>query len=775
MRRHHRNKKSHYPTIDWKIIEKNFSSEHNHHSETIFSLGNGYIGLRGTYEEGYQPNQLKTTPGSYINGIYESEQIIYGEPVFGMPKTGQTMINLADWKIICLKIQDEIFSMLEGKLEFYERTLDLKEGKLIRKIIWESPKGRRVAITIIRLISLSEVHKAVIRYQVEPLNFSGKLSFSSEINGKVRNYHHLCDQALMVRETDVSSDMGYLLHETKNSKIAIAIAIQHRFVSSDSEFLFQSKGLKNESSISILHEWAAKAGEKYQLDKYISFYTSNDWPKEKLKSHTLNEVRDACDKGFEYLLREQKKFLTDYWQEVDIKIVGDLALQQGVRFNAFQLLQSCGRDGKTGIGAKGLTGEFYEGHYFWDTEIYINPFFLYSKPELVKNLLLFRYNTLDCARERAKLLGYDGALYPWRTINGYEASAFFEGSTAQYHINAAIVYAIYKYVEATDDHDFLIKFAAEIIFETSRLWASLGGFIPLKNNKFCLNEVCGPDEYKSGVNNNCYTNYMARFNLEQGVKVAKMMGKDYPMEFKQLKGKIKLTQKEIENWQLCASEMFLPFNEELKVHPQDDSFLYKEDLVIDDLPEHQLPLLKHWHPLNIWRYQVCKQADVVLLQFLLGDLFDDQIKKANYDYYEPRTTHDSSLSSAIFSIIASEIGYKEAAYNYFMQTARLDLDDYNSNTYEGIHSACMGGSWLCVTHGFAGMRVYQGILHFNPYLPQGWESYQFNIRIVGQKLIISVDSVGVNYYLQEGDKISFWHNDQKINLKKGDKISLLIE
>lgn len=768
MRKYHLNREVIYPYNEWQIVESKYQPEHNQRNETIFALGNGYIGLRGTFEEGYSGAPKTTTPGTYINGVYESEQIMYGEFVYGMPQFSQTMVNLADWKIIRLKVEDEWFDMLQGKIEDYRRVLDLKEGILHRTLTWESPKGRRIAIEITRCISLTEKHRAAIRFAVTPLNCTGRLSLISEIDGDVRNHHYLREPALQVLEVETDSGLGYLLQETKLTKIAVAFATDHRFFSGEREFSFEESWQKDDKSFAITYTWEAKKGERYWLDKFVSFYTSFDLEKKALRDSVLQEVQEARDKGFCGMLEDQRQYLQDFWHDVDVVIEGDTALQQGIRFNAFQLLQSCGQNGYTSIGAKGLTGEYYEGHYFWDTEVYINPFFLYSRPEIVRQLLLYRYSKLDGARNRAKVLRNKGALYPWRTINGDEASAFFEGSTAQYHINAAIIYALHKYIEVTGDEEFLVKYGAEILFETSRLWADRGGFVKMKGNKFCLNEVCGPDEYKSGVNNNCYTNYMARFNLQYGVQVAQMMAEKYPEEYQKLAERIKLSAEEINYWRRCAEEMYLPFSEELGIHPQDDSFLYKEELDIDALPPEQIPLVRNWHPLNIWRYQICKQADVVLLMFLLGNLFDDEVKKANYDYYEPRTTHDSSLSSCIFSILASEIGYRQHAYEYFMQTSRLDLDDYNGNVHEGIHAACMAGSWMCMINGFAGMRVYDGVMHFKPYLPEGWQSYRFRIKFQGRKLLLDINHEGVYYTLEEGDTLELYHNGHRVELRKGE-------
>ena len=761
MRKYHQDITAIYPYNEWKIVEEEFNPLYNHRNETIFALGNGYLGLRGTFEESYSSKELETTPGTYINGIYESESIYYGEFIPKMPQQGQTMVNLADWKQIRLKIDDHWFNMLEGKIENYQRVLDMKQGFLNRKLLWISPAGHKVTIEIKRCISLSEQHQAAIQFSVIPLNFSGSLTFSSAIDGSLPNSHHLREKGVEVTKKEIKGDRGLLAQLTKTTQIGICFAMDHYF-SCDGEI--QREKYINHDSIELRYTCQAVENKTYTLEKYIGVYTTRELSLEKLEEEAILEAARARRAGFDKMLAKQKLFLKEYWQEADVKIDGDMALQQGVRFNTFHLLQSCGRDGKRSFAAKGITGEHYEGHYFWDTEIYINPFFLYSQPDFVKKLLLYRYNTLEQARAKAQLMGHKGALYAWRTINGEEASALFEGSTTQYHVNAAIIYAVHRYVEATEDIDFMINYGAEMIFETSRCWSDRGGFIPMKDNQFCINEVCGPDEYKPGVNNNCYTNYMARFNMQLGIEVAALMKEDYPEKYRELKEKIALKEDEIDYWQRCVDEMYLPFNEELGIHPQDDTFLYKEDIDVDSLPEEDIPLVRNWHPLNIWRYQVCKQADVVLLMFLLGHHFSDKVKKANYDYYEPRTTHDSSLSSCIFSIMAAEIGYKEDAYNYFMQTARLDLDDYNGNTHEGIHAACMAGSWMAVINGFGGMRVYNGKLHFAPYLPDGWKGYQFTINFKGRKLEIRVNVEQVRYTLIKGDDLEFYHLGDKIEV-----------
>ncbi|MFW5719120.1 MAG: glycoside hydrolase family 65 protein, partial [Halanaerobium sp.] len=686
-------KDSIYPHQAWKITEEEFILENNHHNEAIFALGNGYMGLRGTLEEDYPGSEDSTTPGFYINGVYASEEIIYGEEAPNLPKNGQTMINLADWSEINLYINEEKLNLLKGQILDYKRELDLQQGVLRRRVLWEDRQGRKIEIKVTRLISLSREHIGAIRYQFKAVNFSGKISVNSAINGDVSNHHHLRNKkALEVIESEVDTNTGHLLHRVKSTKFKVAYVVEH-LMDDYSKENCEVKKRSSDNRIDWIFEISAVEGEEYTIDKIVGINHSREEGESPLSDARASAAR-ASITGFENLVEEQAEFMSGYWQDVDVKIDGDDALQQAFRFNAFHILQAAGKDGQTSVAAKGISGEHYEGHYFWDTESYILPFYAFQRPEVARNLLLFRYNTLDKARKNAERMKLDGVLFPWRTINGEEASGFFMGSTVQYHINADIAYAVNLYYQVSRDQEFMENYGLEILIETARMWLSLGSYIPMKDSKFCFNVVCGPDEYKPGVNNNAYTNYMAKFNLDTAVKMAEIIKSRSPEKYKRLAERIELTDKELDNMKEIKEDIFLPYNEELEITPQDDSFLYKNPIEVDNIPDAELPLVKNWHPLIVWRYQVIKQADVILLMLQLGDQFSRELKIRNYDYYEPKTTHDSSLSPAIYSIIASEIGYKNQAYNYFMQTARLDLDDYNENAYQGVHTACMGGTWL---------------------------------------------------------------------------------
>ncbi|KPU27262.1 glycoside hydrolase [Caloranaerobacter sp. TR13] len=770
-----------YPLDEWRIIEEKFDVESNYLDETIFSLGNGYIGMRGNFEEGYYGPEGTSLEGTYLNGFYESHPIKYGEEAYGYAKKSQTMLNVTNSKIIKLYIDGEEFNMFTGNILSYNRTLDMKEGVLTRKIVWETSARKRVQIVIKRVVSLENKHLAAINYEVTPLNFNGEITIISALDGEVKNQvsngdprvgSALNEQVLKILSKHQEKSFGAITQKTTNTEFVLVCAMEND-LQTESNYRLEDSPSQMVRAKYIID---AKEGERIVLKKYITYYTSKDYPTYELLSRAKETLLQAKKNGFEKILISQREFLEDFWKQACIEIKGDKALQQGIRYNQYQLLQSVGRDGKTNIAAKGLTGEGYEGHYFWDTEIYILPFFLYTYPEISRKLLEYRYRILDKARQRAREMAHEkGALYPWRTIDGEECSAYYPAGTAQYHINADIIYALKKYVEVTGDVEFLLDFGAEILFETARLWADLGSYIPKKNNKFCIDCVTGPDEYTAIVNNNCYTNYMAKMHLEYAYDIAKLLKEKYKEKYIELAKKICLQEEEVNEWKRAANNMYLPYDEELKIHPQDDSFLEKPIWDFENTPSEKYPLLLHYHPLVIYRHQVCKQADVLMALFLLGDKFTLEEKKRDFDYYEPITTHDSSLSSCIFSIIASEIGYYEKAYNYFMQTARIDLDNYHNNSQHGIHTACMAGTWMCVVNGFAGMRVYDGNLRFNPYLPEKWDSYKFRIRFKECQIEVKVDSAGVNYKLIDGNSLEFYHGNQKVNLKKGQEICLDIQ
>jgi alpha,alpha-trehalose phosphorylase len=762
-----------YPDHEWEIVEEEFKPQYNLRNETIFALGNGYLGLRGNLEEGWSGPPGDTIEGTYINGFYESEPIPYGEIAYGYAERSQTMLNVTNGKVIRLFVGDEEFRMQNGAVSEYRRTLNLQTGILTRSLVWRSPRGKTVRLRIARLVALGQKHLAAIRYEVTPLDCDGTIRLVSLLDGDVGNLTATDDpragSSLTVRALQLQSkrtDGTYLelMQRTRNTGFSVMAAAEH-CLTTESGYTLAAVDGRVATGVEFAIE--ARAGVPIRLEKYLAYATTRDLPEEGLSEFGRALLDRAKGGGFAALREQQRQLLEAFWSKADVTIVGEPGIQQGIRYNIFQLLQSAGRDGKTNIAAKGLSGEGYEGHYFWDSEMYVVPFFLYHHPGISRKLLEYRYRILDQARRRARQMAHPkGALFPWRTIDGEECSAYYPAGTAQYHINADIAYAIRQYMQATGDWEFLKEYGAEILFETARIWADLGEYIPQRGNRFCINCVTGPDEYSALVNNNCYTNLMARAHLEYACDTAAWLRQNAPAAYQSLAARIDLAEEEIDAWREAARRMLIPFDEASGLYLQDDSFMDRAPWDFANTPAENYPLLVHYHPLVIYRHQVCKQADLVMALFLLGELFTPEEKRRNFDFYERVTTHDSSLSPCIFSIVASDIGDVAKAYRYFMATARMDLDDLHGNTHQGIHVANMAGAWLCLVQGFAGMRTANGVLSFNPRLPEPWREYGFKIAFQGRLIQVRVDRRGAMLTLLEGEEMTVMLQGETVLLQK---------
>jgi len=747
-----------YPSEPWTVTEHAFDIETNQRDETVFALGNGYIGMRGNFEEGYDGPKGTSLHGTYLNGFYDASPITYPKARhYGHPKFHQTMLNVTDGKIIELYVDGEKFSLFTGKVEQYQRQLDMRKGTVTRTQVWESTSGKRLQIRIERFASFTNKHLALIRYEVTPLNFTGELLLVSAVNGLVANQAAGGDpragsaftgQVLHTKDSYEHETFGALLQQTTVTKFSLLCGMEHQ-LSHDYELETKLEGQRLEKRFRV----HAAEGDPVVLDKFITYYSSKDYPEEELLRRATDELEIAKKAGFEQIAAFHKAYLDNYWQTADVWVEGDDALQQALRFNAFHLLQSVGRDGRTNIGAKGITGEGYDGHYFWDTETYMLPFFLYTKPEIAKQLLKYRHHILPKAKARAAEMSQAGALFAWRTIDGEETSAYPAASTAQIHINADICYALKKYVEATGDLQFLYNEGAELLFETSRFFADAGAWI--EGRGFCLTGVTGPDEYTTVVDNNTYTNLMVKDQLEYAVKVAEDMKAEAPERWFELQAVMGLTDEELAAWDKAARHMYI--HRQNGLIGQDDSFLNKPVWDFANTPKEHYPLMMHYHALYINRHQVLKQADLVMAMYTQGHRFTPWEKQRNYNYYEPLTTHDSSLSTCIHGIVGAELGYLEKAYEYFMHTARVDLDDYHLNVKDGIHTASMAGSWLMIVNGFAGMRQMDGELHFQPEIPDNWPSYTFRLTFRGSLISVRVTKDGTTYRLLEGEPVAIRH------------------
>lgn len=765
-----------YPGNEWKIIEKQFYPDFLGQMETIFALSNGYFGMRGTFEEG----RPFYNHGNLINGFYESWPIVYGEKAYGFAKTGQTIVNLHDLKIIRLFVDDEPFFLPTANLKHFTRTLDMKEGTLSRDILWEMPSGKLVSIKSTRLVSFEHRHLAAIQYEVTVLNSQAPVVILSEItphrtirgtDGDPRDTRFFREKVLNP-QVKIAEDLQIILgFRTQNSQMTLGCGFDHTFAT-DNPISWKNEASDDDGRITFSVQ--AQPDIPVCITKWMSFHTSRGTSPEDLCRRAGRTLARAKENGFEAILDSQRQFLKKYWRICDVRMAvierrkgrgrSTEEWQQAIRWNLFQLCQASSRAEGSGIPAKGLTGSGYEGHYFWDIEIYVLPFLIYTNPRIAKNLLKFRHSMLDQARQRARDVNQKGALFPWRTINGDEASAYYAAGTAQYHINADIMFGLKKYVEVTGDTHFLHHEGVEMLVETARLWRDLGFFSQRKNGKFCIHGVTGPDEYNAVVDNNAYTNLMARENLWFAADTVDDLCLGDTEIYRSLIDKTGLEYSEVEEWRRAADNMYIPYDKTLEIHPQDDSFLDKKEWDIEGTPQENFPLLLHYHPLVIYRHRVIKQADLVLALFLLGDKFSTEEKERNFVYYDRLTTGDSSLSVGIQSIMASEINDHKKAAEYGRFAVLMDLADIGGNIGHGCHVASIGAAWMVLVYGSAGMRDYNGNISFNPRLPSRCTLFRFTLTIRGSMIEVELVPEGAIYRLLQGPDLTFHHAEEKVTL-----------
>jgi alpha,alpha-trehalose phosphorylase len=756
--------------VNWNIISSLSDQDSPGKQESLFSLANGYLGFRGFYPE----RQPVFHAGVFVNGFYDTEPIVYGEKAYGFAEYNQSMLDLPDARSLQVLVDGQVVAVDTGKIIDHRMSLDLKEGVLHRYLEWESPEGSRVRISWEFLVSYTRRQVASMRLTVEPITCSSIKVISSiaPSSGRMVDYNdprvRAAHQHINVTRIDSdNSGSGELTGRfaTVRSGQVLYCGAVHTDISGDQVVDMRIQG--DRPQIMVLdHE----GSDTLKLTKHM-VYVSDQITEEQEIGRTFRDLmKDLRSLCFEQLCREQADVLADFWKRSHLSIPSDEHLELALRFNMFQIFQSAGRDGRTGLAAKGLTGSGYEGHNFWDTEIYGLPFFIFTRPEIARSLLSYRISLMPKARIRSQQLDGRGILFPWRTINGDEASAYFPAGTAQYHINADIVYALMLYLTVTGDRSIMADGGAELLFETARFYADLGFFSERRGGEFCIHEVTGPDEYSALVNNNLYTNLMAQFNLQEAFRVHDSG------EYKEVSERLHILPEEAETWKRAADLMYLPFDEELALHPQDDQFLERERWDFEHCPKDRYPLLLHFHPLVIYRHQVIKQADVVLAHLLRSQAFPWYEKRRDYFYYESLTTGDSSLSACIQGIMALEVGDTETGVSYLRKTALMDLDDYQKNVKDGLHTAAMAGSWLALVYGMAGMRMVDGIPRFNPIVHRKLNEYLFTVGVRGALLEVSIDERYAQYRLCSGERIELTHYGKRLILSEDQpviKLSLM--
>lgn len=752
-----------FPVDEWALVETEFGVDDMGRTETLFAVGNGYLGLRGNVEEGRDGHMH----GTFINGFHETWPIRHAEEAFGFARVGQTIVNAPDAKIIRLYIDDEPLVITEAEIMDYERRLDFRRGVLSRRIEWRTPSGKRVLITSRRMTSFTDRHLGVIDYEVELLDADAAVTISSQILNRQdgrdeyragvteapgafdpRKAETFTERVLQPRVQRRNEGHYVLGYQCTNSKMAISVGARHS-IETASEYT--ETGSIGDDLAKHIYRVRAEKGVPIRITKLISYHTARKVPARELVDRCDRTLDRGAEVGVAELFEQQRTWLEDYWARSDVEIAGQPELQQATRWNLFQLAQATARTDGGGVAAKGVSGSGYGGHYFWDSEIYVMPFLSYTAPIVARNVLRFRQRMLDAARARALELNQRGALFPWRTINGLESSAYYAAGTAQYHIDADISYALCQYVAATGDEDFLARGAIDILVETARMWEDLGFWRTNTDDVFHIHGVTGPDEYTTVVNDNLYTNVMARANLAAAASAVDNLQVMDPDAHKRLVERLGVTPAEVASWRRAAAHMHIPFDAQLGVHPQDSAFLEKELWDLEHTPENHLPLLLHYHPLVIYRFQVLKQADVVLALYLQGDRFSTEEKLADFEYYDPLTTGDSTLSAVVQSIIASEVGYHELALRYFRSALFVDLADLHHNAADGVHVASTGGVWAGLVSGFGGFRDHNGRFTFDPRLPDGWDRLTFRLTLRGTRIRVDLTAEAVRFTIEVGE------------------------
>ncbi len=767
-----------YPVDEWSLVEAAFSPHYLPQTETLFCLANGYLGIRATPEEGVPAFEAAT----FLNGFYETWPIPYGEEAFGLPRTGQSMVPVPDGTVLRLYVDDEPFQLHRTRILAFERRLDFRAGVLLRRVRFETGAGKEFEVRSTRLVSLDDRHLAGIFYEVEVCRGEADVTLSSELLTPAaraaslearqrppwpdpRRGRRLGPDVLRATAQRARNLRLLLEFETRSSGLPLSCAMDHR-IECDARTEVEEAEVEEDRGRVVVHA-ALRRGQSLRVDKLLSYHHEAGADPGELRFRTHRTLDRALREGPESLLEAQRRHVVDFFDAADVRIEGEPEAQQAVRFALFHILQATARTEGFGVPAKGLSGSGYDGHYFWDAEMYVVPFLTYTLPRVARSILRRRYEGLDLARERAREVGQRGALFPWRTIDGREASANFATSTAQYHIDADVVYALARHTALTDDLALLTRELPEIAVETARLWEDLGFYSDRRGGRFCINGVTGPDEYNTIVDNNAYTNLMARENLLTAVRLVELLAEHAPAAYRQLRRATHLQEGEPERWRRAAEAMYIPYDEKTGIHLQDDGFLEREPWDFDATPPEHYPLLLHYHPLVIYRHQVIKQADLVMATFLLGDRFTEDEKRRIFDTYDPLTTGDSSLSSCIQSIMACELGYDERAYRYFADAAVMDLGDIGGNVRDGLHIASLAGTWMALVYGFAGLRDRDGRLRFRPALPSGWRGLRFRLRAHGEQLEVELAEGVVRYRLLTGGQLEIEHDGEVLSLTPG--------
>ncbi len=752
-----------FATDPWSLRESSLDLDVLSQTESVFALSNGHLGLRGNLDEG-EPYGI---PGTYLNGFFEVRPLPYAERAYGNPEAGQALVNVTNGKIMRLLVDDQPLDVRYGELRRHERELDLRAGVLRRTVEWISPAGRGVRIRSVRLVSLAQRAVAAISYEVEPLDAAARIVIQSELVANepapARDSSDPRVQAALAEPlvSEFAGTLGermVLAHATRASGLRMAAAADH-VIDGPHNTGTEVICITDIGRVTVTAN--LDVGEHLRVVKLLAYGWSRERSRAALVDQVGAAISEAHHTGWDGLLAAQREALDDYWKRADVEVEGDDELQLAVRVAQFHVAQAASRAERRAIPAKGLTGDGYDGHAFWDTESYVLPVLAYTMPRAAADALRWRHSTLDLALERARQLGLSGAAFPWRTIHGEECSGYWPAGTAAFHVNADIANAVARVQSAAPNEQFERTVGLELLVHTARLWYSLGHVDP--GGGFAIDGVTGPDEYSALADNNTYTNLMAARNLRSAATAAER----FPDGARDLG----VDADEIARWRRAADTVVIPIDERLGVHEQSSAFCRHERWDFDHTAPEQYPLLLHFPYFDLYRKQVCKQADLVLGLFLCGDAFTPEEKRRAFDYYEPITVRDSSLSASIQSVVAAEVGYLGRAYEYLREAALLDLDDLEHNTADGLHIATLAGTWIALVAGLGGMRDHGDRISFAPRLADPLTRLCFHLGYRGRRVRVEVIGGEASYVLLEGEPLESSHHGTPITITSAEAVT----
>jgi alpha,alpha-trehalose phosphorylase len=745
-----------FPVEPWAVRETALDLDVLAQSESVFALANGHIGLRANLDEG-EPFGL---PGTYLNSFYELRPLPHAELAYGNPESGQTIVNVTDGKIIRLLVDDELLDIRYGQLRDHERMLDLRAGVLRRRVEWVSPAGAAVRVRSTRLVSFLQRSIAAILYEVEPVDAPVRVVVQSELianepgapsSSADPRVAAVLEQPLAPEDFYAHGARVVLVHSTNRSALRLAAGMDH-VVEGPEGTEIEGEAGPDVGRVTVASDLAP--GQSLRVVKFVAYGWSSRRSLPSVRDEVVAALAEARHTRWEGLVAGQRAYLDSFWDDADIELDGDLELQQALRFALFHTLQAGARAEQRAIAAKGLTGPGYDGHTFWDTERFVLPVLTYTAPRAAGDALRWRHATLDLARARAEQLGLGGAAFPWRTIRGQECSGYWPAGTAAFHIGGNIADAVIRYQAATGDEAFELDAGLELLVEIARLWRSLGHHDP--DGSFRIDGVTGPDEYSAIADNNVYTNLLAQRNLRAAAEAVSQ----HPRHASELGADLE----EAAAWRDAANTMVIPWDEALGVHPQSEGFTSHQVWDFAATGPERYPLLLHYPYFELYRKQVVKQADLVLALHWCGDCFTDEQKARDFAYYEALTVRDSSLSACTQAVVAAEVGHLELAYDYFGESALMDLHDLENNTRDGVHIASLAGAWLAAVAGFGGMRDHGGELSFAPRLPERLERLAFRLVVRGRRLLVEVGKREATYRLRDGDPLEVQHHGERILL-----------